>query len=306
MPNCYGYVRVSSQDQYDNGQSLQAQQDILADWYRRNVDKEKWEGFRVYVDGGVSAFKKHLPDRPEGRRMLGALKKGDTIVFTKLDRAFRNIADGNLTLGYLQKKGMRVIFLDMGGSVIDVTTSLGFITINSMLIGAQFESLQKSDRMKATYKHLKDTRGFGTRSLPGYDSFRTGHRTLVQKKSESAIENAKKYMRILVKQGKKEAYKALWGGEIKMEKRLANGSRESTDYRKCHSPSEAIKKAYIRALSILYYTHELVGFCKEIGVPATEFLNIKEKKYRSPATGRWFPMHLPEWNHDYDISGTAA
>lgn len=302
----YGYVRVSSQDQYDNGQSLKAQQEIIQDWYNRHAAKEKWDGLRIYIDGGVSAFKKNLPDRPEGRRLLGALQKGDTVVFTKLDRAFRNIADGNQTLKWLQSKNMRAIFLDMGGTVIDITTPVGFISINSMLLGAQFESVQKSDRMRSTWAHLKKTRGFAAHCLPGHDSYRTGTRTIVQKQSQQQIDMAKYFLTLLFVHGKAEAVKAIGDGRIQFIKRMANGRKITTDYTRADGPIYFLKQTYIKACQILYYTKTLIDFAKSIGVDPAQMIDPANERYRSPMSGRWHQTRFPTWDQHYDLSGTAS
>ena len=52
----------------------------------------------MQCDGGVSGSVP-LAERPEGKRLLEAVEKGDVIITAKLDRAFRSAADALGTLG---------------------------------------------------------------------------------------------------------------------------------------------------------------------------------------------------------------
>jgi Resolvase, N terminal domain len=84
----YGYVRVSTQAQTDEGVSLAVQRRQLEGWAMmmgRVLD-------RVFVEGGVSGSVP-LQERPEGERMWTGLKRGDAIVAVKLDRVFRSALD---------------------------------------------------------------------------------------------------------------------------------------------------------------------------------------------------------------------
>jgi site-specific DNA recombinase len=47
-----------------------------------------------------------LADRPEGNRLLATAGKGDVIVVSKLDRAFRSAADALTVLEELKAQGV--------------------------------------------------------------------------------------------------------------------------------------------------------------------------------------------------------
>ena len=82
------YIRVSTEEQAQNGLSLEAQDHVLTDYAKNN------DLFIVgrYVDEGITA-RKTMTKRTALMRLLDDVKqdKIDLIIFTKLDRWFRNI-----------------------------------------------------------------------------------------------------------------------------------------------------------------------------------------------------------------------
>ena len=84
------YIRVSTEEQAKKGYSIPAQREDLEEYARAN-------GYAiagVFIDEGKSARKKYTA-RPAFMQMLEGVKRGeiDVILFIKLDRWFRNIAD---------------------------------------------------------------------------------------------------------------------------------------------------------------------------------------------------------------------
>jgi len=84
------YIRVSTEKQKLHGLSVEAQTAALDAW-------AKSVGVAVaghYVDAGISARKK-ADKRPALQRLLQDVREGriDLIVFTKLDRWFRNVGE---------------------------------------------------------------------------------------------------------------------------------------------------------------------------------------------------------------------
>lgn len=84
----YGYLRVSTDRQADEGESLGTQQRVVEGYAMMNglsLDS-------IFVERGVSGSKP-LGDRPEGARLVAALKPGDAVITPKLDRMFRSALD---------------------------------------------------------------------------------------------------------------------------------------------------------------------------------------------------------------------
>ena len=84
------YPRVSTEEQKLRGLSIEAQREALDAWAEAS-------GVQVaghYIDAGISA-RKSAAKRPELQRLLSDVEAGliDLVVFTKLDRWFRNIAE---------------------------------------------------------------------------------------------------------------------------------------------------------------------------------------------------------------------
>lgn len=146
MKRIFLYVRVSTEEQAIHGLSIEAQTAALEEWARAN-------GYVIvgtYIDAGISA-RKPASKRPELQRLLSDIRaeKGDLIVFTKLDRWFRNIAEYYKVQEVLEKYHVdwKTIHEDY-----DTSTASGRLKINIMLSVAQDEADRTSERIKAVYE----------------------------------------------------------------------------------------------------------------------------------------------------------
>lgn len=84
------YIRVSTQEQKLHGLSLDAQKEKLKEYAKKHGLKiVEW-----YMDEGVSG-RKRIRNRPELQRMIRDAEAGkfDRIIFIKLDRFFRSVAE---------------------------------------------------------------------------------------------------------------------------------------------------------------------------------------------------------------------
>ena len=148
----YGYARVSTDDQ-ENSVSNQV---------RRIKQHAKDAGEpleELFVDRDVSGGKP-LRDRAEGRKLWDRVSPGDTIVFCKVDRCFRSMADAASTLERWKNTGISVVILDLG---IDVTTAAGELFFNSLASFAAFERRIIGQRVKETIAHLqRERRPYGS------------------------------------------------------------------------------------------------------------------------------------------------
>ena len=101
----YGYVRVSTNKQIDNTSCESQAEQIVA----RFPDVSQ-----VFKDDGVSGSVP-LFERPAGRALRALLKKGDTLVVSKLDRGFRSTEDFLTTFRTLEDEGIDLAVLALGG-----------------------------------------------------------------------------------------------------------------------------------------------------------------------------------------------
>lgn len=137
--------RVSTDEQVRTGDSLQAQEDILVKYANDNNMKI----VDIYRDEGHSARKPVLK-RPVMLRLLEDVKAGkiDRILFTKLDRWFRNIEQYYSVQPILDKYNVswQAILEDYRTDSAD-----GRLKVNIMLSVAENESDRTSERIKFVF-----------------------------------------------------------------------------------------------------------------------------------------------------------
>lgn len=157
------YTRVSTEDQANHGVSLEAQRERLVDY--AHAHEMKIVG--IYTDEGISARKKYTR-RPALCSIIEDIKAGkvDIILFIKLDRWFRNIADFYEIQTILDKYKIDWIATEED---YDTTTANGRLSLNVRLAIAQDEADRTSERIKFTFNNLVKQGRVLTGSLPiGY------------------------------------------------------------------------------------------------------------------------------------------
>lgn len=146
MKRVFLYIRVSTEEQAVHGLSIEAQTAALEEWARANGHKV----VGTYIDAGISA-RKPATKRPELQRLLADAQagKGELIVFTKLDRWFRNIAEYYKVQEVLERCHVdwRTIHEDY-----DTSTASGRLKINIMLSVAQDEADRTGERIKFVHE----------------------------------------------------------------------------------------------------------------------------------------------------------
>jgi DNA invertase Pin-like site-specific DNA recombinase len=159
----FGYVRVSSDAQAEQGQSLDVQQRQLEGWaMQRGAALDA-----VHVEAGISgAVPFH--ERPEGSKLWAELRKGDTIVASKLDRCFRSARDCLDVVEAFKARGISLYLLDLNGGADDVSgngIARLFLTIVSAF--AEFERDRIGERIRATKQRQKQNGQYsgGTRQF---------------------------------------------------------------------------------------------------------------------------------------------
>lgn len=139
------YIRVSTEEQAMHGLSLTAQRETLT----RYVEDNGLRLVGVYTDEGITARKKYR-NRAAFMRMLRDVEAGqiDLILFIKLDRWFRNIADYYEVQKILDEHNVRWIATEED---YDTTTANGRLHLNIKLSIAQDESDRTSERIKFVF-----------------------------------------------------------------------------------------------------------------------------------------------------------
>ncbi|MDD3040525.1 recombinase family protein [Bacteroides sp.] len=154
------YVRCSKEEQAKFGDTTEAQtEDLKAFALEHNL-----QVIDIYIDEGHTARKK-FNKRKEFVRMLRdvELRKFDYIIFTKLDRWFRNIADFYKIQEILDNNGITWL---TALERYEMETTNGKLNVNIRLSVAQDEADRDSDRIKDVFR-LKVKKGEAiTGSLP--------------------------------------------------------------------------------------------------------------------------------------------
>ena len=159
----FGYSRVSTSEQADEGASLAAQQQQIAGY----AMMKGWTVAEHFIERAVSGSTP-LADRPEGKRLLATIGKGDVIVSAKLDRAFRSAADALAVLEELKDQGVGLHLIDLGGDVCGNGISKMVFTILAAVAEGERDRIR--ERIRDAKRHLTSQGVFSGGSRPfGYD-----------------------------------------------------------------------------------------------------------------------------------------
>ena len=118
----YGYARVSTLGQSREGNSIESQVEALKEYGCNEIVTEAYSGKTM--------------ERPEFKKLIGILKKGDTLVVCKLDRFARTTMEGVQTVQDLFNQGIKVHILNMG---MVENTLTGNLILTVMLAFAEYE-----------------------------------------------------------------------------------------------------------------------------------------------------------------------
>ena len=137
-----------------------------------------------FIDEETSARKTPLHKRDAGARMLEAISQGQReVVVARLDRIFRSVIDGNVTLEEWRKMG--VILHTANGVALDVGTASGWLCVNALLMNAQFEPQMLSERVSSAMRS-KQARGRKVSSRIPYGFVEIGDGQIGEQASEQA------------------------------------------------------------------------------------------------------------------------
>lgn len=179
------YVRVSTQEQKLHGLSLDAQKMKLTEYAKKNNMRiVEW-----YVDEGVSG-RKLIKNRPELQRMIQDAEKGkfDRIIFIKLDRFFRSVAEYHECM-----KRIAPVLWSTTEEEYDLTTANGRMLVNMKLTIAEMEADQTGERIRIVNEYKVSTGQplVGKHSLPfGWmvgRNEKTGRKNVVRDPDEEPI-----------------------------------------------------------------------------------------------------------------------
>lgn len=143
------YVRVSSQEQKLHGFSLDAQRDKL----KLYAEQHDLIIYKWYEDEGVSG-RKLIKNRPALQRLIqdGEQHKFDRIIFIKLDRFFRSVAEYHEAM-----KRLDGIPWTATEEKYDLSTASGRTFVNMKLAIAELEADQTGERIRMVNEYKVKT-----------------------------------------------------------------------------------------------------------------------------------------------------
>lgn len=140
MSRAFAYARVSTIEQEPENQIREIKAAGFAIEPHRIITET--------VSGSVA-----ISGRKGFSRLLDKMESGDVLVVTKLDRLGRDAVDVTMTVAKLEKMGIRVHCLALGG--VDLTSSAGKMTMNVINAVAQFERDLLIERTQAGLARAK-------------------------------------------------------------------------------------------------------------------------------------------------------
>lgn len=156
------YARVSTDQQVRDGDSIQAQLSALKSY----CEKNGYEIAGIYTDDGISGTL--LNERDELQRLLDDVRSGkiDLLIFTKLDRYFRNLKHYLNTQEVLDKYNVPWIAI---WENYETRTPQGRLMVNQMLSFAQFEAEQTGQRINQVFSYKRQNHEILSGKIPyGY------------------------------------------------------------------------------------------------------------------------------------------
>ena len=145
--HAFGYIRVSTVMQVQDGFSLETQESkIYAECRKNNLFLKS-----IYIDKGISGGS--LEKRLSLEKLRTELKENQWIIVTSVSRLARNTKDLLSLAEEIENKKCHLIIIDLN---MDITSPSGKLVLTLMASQAQFERELTSERVKGVLQHLKN------------------------------------------------------------------------------------------------------------------------------------------------------
>ena len=174
----FGYCRVSTTEQQDEGVSLLHQQERIGAWAKANG--HELAGMYVEARSGGRA-----DNRPELKRAMGvACREGGILVVYSLSRFSRSVRDTLALAEQLDRAGANLASVSES---LDTANAVGKMFFRLMSVLAEFERDQLRERTTNAMGHLRQQNRRISNKIPlGYDLADDGS-TLVPNEREQAV-----------------------------------------------------------------------------------------------------------------------
>ena len=149
----FGYTRVSTEDQANEGVSLAAQRERIELFCKLRGLTLK----HLYCDEGISGGVP-VQQRPQGSLLLEQVRNAKekiAVVVLKLDRLSRNVRDLLMIVDDHFEGRANLYLIDQGSETIDATSATGRMMLTMIASFAEMERRLIKDRTKMALAYLK-------------------------------------------------------------------------------------------------------------------------------------------------------
>lgn len=141
---CFAYGRISIDE--EESVSIQTQQMRIDEFYAREL---KPKGIKFYENGyfwdiGTSGGRL-MQKRAAGAALLATLKRGDHVIISKVDRAYRDLEDAVRGVRQLKERGITAHFIDMP---VLPDGAAGELVFQILAMAAEFERRRIGERTR--------------------------------------------------------------------------------------------------------------------------------------------------------------
>ena len=158
-PRVFAYCRASTKKQVE---SPETQKEMI----QKYAVFHNLGDVTFFVDLATSG-KIAWEDRDAGKALAVQIRKGDHVIITKLDRAFRRLADCVVMLEKFEAMGVKLHVVNMLGGAIDLSSPMGRFLTHILAAFAELERAFISERTRDGLAKRKHDRVAHTR-FPGY------------------------------------------------------------------------------------------------------------------------------------------
>jgi DNA invertase Pin-like site-specific DNA recombinase len=159
MKKCYGYIRVSTNYQVEDGLSLEFQEKEMRDYAKSN----NLNLIDIYTDKAKSG--RQIKGRKNLQEVIEILKPGETLLLYTLSRLARNNRECKMLLHEIEEKGCSFVSIKQK---LETVTPMGRAMVGLVSVFDELESDIISERVKDGMKMKKEKGEFYGRISYGW------------------------------------------------------------------------------------------------------------------------------------------
>jgi DNA invertase Pin-like site-specific DNA recombinase len=144
---CWGYARCSTAEQSREGTSLAEQHRRI----RGRAVELGVEFEHLFVEDSVSGGVA-LAILPQGKRLMAAVRPGDTVIASKLDRMFRSAVGALTVIEDFRRRGVTLLLLDIGDCSGNGVAKIVIAILSAV---AEFERERIGERIRDSKVQLR-------------------------------------------------------------------------------------------------------------------------------------------------------